>query len=110
MEIQKTKNYKAFDTILGNRVVNKKKVADLVHDIQNGLNLLPYCPIVVYRQGETLKIVDGQHRFEASKKLGSPVHYVECEELDLKKIARLNSRSDKWKNKDFLDCYIRLGV
>ena len=22
----------------------------------------------------------------------------------------MNSRSDKWKNRDFLECYIRLGV
>ena len=110
MEIKNTKNYEAFDTITGNRVVNKKKVERLVEDVRSGLNLLPYCPIVVYNDSGNLKIVDGQHRYETSKKLKLPVYYVECEPLDLKKIARINSRSDKWKNKDFLECYIRLGV
>ena len=82
----------------------------LIEDIQNGLNLLPYCPIIVYEDEDKLRIVDGQHRFTTSKELGFPVYYVICEKLDLRKIARMNSRSDKWKNRDFLECYIRLGV
>lgn len=110
MEILSTTDYSVFEKITGNRILNKKKIERLVEDIQNGLDLLPYCPIVVYRDEEKLKIVDGQHRFETSKKLKRPVYYVECHHLNLRQIARINSRSDKWKNKDFLECYIRLGV
>lgn len=110
MEIKKTKEYEKFDTILGNRIINEKKVERLMDDINKGLNLLPYCPIIVYPEDYQLKIVDGQHRFETSKRLECDVYYVECDPLDLKQIARINSRSDKWRNKDFLDCYVRLGV
>ena len=110
MQIQSTTNYKLFKTITGNRIVNKKKIERLTEDIQKGLNLLPFCPIVVYKEGEYLLIVDGQHRFETSKTIKSPVYYVECEKLSLLQIARLNSRSDKWSNKDFLSCYIKLGI
>jgi|TARA_R100001530_G_C4308923_1_gene152486 hypothetical protein len=110
MEIKTTKDYEKFDTILGNRVINEKKVERLMDDINKGLNLLPYCPIIVYPENGKLKIVDGQHRFETSVRLEEPVFYVECEPLNLKQIARLNSRSDKWGSKDFLDCYVRLGV
>lgn len=108
--INKTNDYSKFSTILGNRIVNEKKVENLMADISDGLNLLPYCPVIVFNEGETLNIVDGQHRFEATKRLELPVHYVVCDQLDLKKIARLNSRSDKWKSTDFLDCYARLGI
>ena len=110
MNIQKTTNYNSFTTITGNRIINKKKVEKLMEDVQNGLNLLPYCPIVVFKDNEKYRIVDGQHRFETSKNLELPVYFVECEELDLRSIARLNSRSDKWSNKDFLECYIKLGI
>jgi hypothetical protein len=110
MDIQQTSNYNLFTTITGNRIINKKKVEKLVDDINNGLNLLPYCPIIVYEDDNELKIVDGQHRFETSQKLNLPVYYVVCDKLDLRQIARLNSRSDKWSNKDFLECYISLGI
>ncbi|MBT0607614.1 ParB/RepB/Spo0J family partition protein [Aequorivita echinoideorum] len=109
-KITVTKEYEKFSTILGNRIINEKKVENLMADISKGLNLLPYCPVIVFRKDNNLKIVDGQHRFEATKRLELPVHYVECEQLDLKKIASLNSRSDKWKNSDFLECYVRLGI
>lgn len=110
MNIQSTTDYGLFEKITGNRLVNQAKIDKLIDDINNGLNLLAYCPIVVYEQDGKLKIVDGQHRFETSKKIESPVYYVVCEKLSLRQIARINSRSDKWKNKDFLECYINLGV
>lgn len=110
MEIQSTTDYSLFSVINGNRVISKKKVTKLECDITDGLNLLPYCPIIVYRDKDKLCIVDGQHRFEVSKLLNSPVYYVICDALNLRQIARLNSRSDKWSNRDFMKCYINLGV
>lgn len=110
MNIKTTEDYGLFVPIDGNRAVNQKKVEALVKDINEGLNLLPYAPIIVYRVDGDLKIVDGQHRFEACKILNHPVHYMECEKLSLKQIARINSRSDKWKQADFLQCYINIGL
>ena len=71
---------------------------------------MPYCPIIVYQKDDKFKIVDGQHRFETCQRIKAEVHFVECEPLTLKQIARINSRSNKWSNKDFLDCYVRLEV
>lgn len=110
MEILKSKDYDQFSTITGNRVISKKKIDSLVSDIKSGLDLLEYCPIIVYKSEDGLMIVDGQHRFETSKKLARPVYYVVCKELDLKQVTLLNSRSDKWKTKDFLNCYIQIGI
>lgn len=110
MEIQKTNEYEKFKIILGNRIINQTKVKRLIDDINAGLNLLPYCPIVVYKKEACFYIIDGQHRFETCKQIESPVYFVECDELELKQIARVNSRSDKWSNSDFLECYIKVGI
>lgn len=109
-KIQFRKDYETFVLLTGNRVVNKLKIEKIKNDIQNGLNLLPYCPVIVFEKDQKLHIVDGQHRFFVSKDLGLPVYYVTSEELNLLQIATMNSKQDKWKEKDFLNCYMELGI
>lgn len=110
MEIQETTNYNNFALLLGNRPVNKQKVHKLKTEAKSGLNLFPYCPIVVYNDGEKLRIIDGQHRFTASKEMQEPIYYVVCEKLTLAQIARLNSNSTNWNSKNYLDCYLKVGI
>ena len=112
MTIQQSENYNLFCTINGNRNVNSKKIEKIIDDINKGLNLLPYCPIIVYKSGfdDTLFIIDGQHRFVVSKKLNLPVYYVLAEAFTLQQIALLNSRQDKWTANDFLRAYIKIGI
>ena len=102
-----TKDYSRFSFIRGNRDISQKKVDKLIASIESGLDLLPYCPIIV---SETMKIIDGQHRFYVSKSLGKPVHYVMCDVTDIRRIAEMNSNTDKWKMKDFVNWYIDLGT
>jgi hypothetical protein len=102
--------YDKFERILGNRNLNQKKIQRIMDDVKVGLNLLSYCPIIVYSEKEQLHIVDGQHRFEVSKQLSLPVYFVLANELNLKQIAMLNSRQDKWTQSDFLRCYINIGI
>lgn len=108
-KIKRTTEYDAFVTILGNRPVNRRKVDNLKSDIESGLDLTGHCPVVVYQTDKGLMIVDGQHRFTACRELAHPIFYVEAPELSLQEIARLNSRSDNWSKKDFLNCYCELG-
>lgn len=108
--IYKTKEYDMFHAINGNRVLNKAKVDKIASDINGGFNMLPYVPIMVSEKQEKLFIIDGQHRLGAAKKLNTYIYYVICKEITLKQIAMLNSRSDKWKAGDFLNCYINLGI
>jgi len=110
MQIFQSTEYHKFKTISGNRNISDKKVKNIIDDIKAGLNLLPYCPIIVYIDNDTFFIIDGQHRFEVSQILKEPVYYVVSEKLNLRQIARMNSRSDKWTNKNFLDCYVNLGM
>ncbi len=110
MGIQQTTDYKSFRTILGNRKISEAKVKKLIQDIEGGLNLLPYCPILVYSNDNLYFIIDGQHRAEVSERLNEPIYFIECNKLTLQQIAKINSRSDKWTNRNFLDCYIKLGL
>lgn len=109
-QILTTKNYDLFNTITGNRNVSQKKIDRIIEDIKNGLNLLPYCPIIVYQDDEGLSIVDGQHRFEVSKQIDCVVYYVLADKLNIQQIALLNSRQDKWSINDFLRAYIKVGI
>lgn len=114
MNIQQSKDYHKFTMIIGNRVLSEKKIKNIIADIKGGMNLLPYCPILVYINNsskQTYEIIDGQHRFEVCKQLKEPVYFVECQEqLSLLQIARMNSRTDKWTNRNFLDCYVNLEI
>lgn len=109
-KIESTKEYDGFVSITGNRNLNQKKINKIIEDINNGLNLLPYCPIIVYQDNEKNMIVDGQHRFEVSKKIDLPVYYVVADKLTLSQIAMMNSRQDKWTINDFLRAYIKVGI
>jgi hypothetical protein len=106
MKIFQETDYKKFRTIKGNRDISKKKVARLVASYKSGIDLFPFCPILV---NEDFYIIDGQHRFCACKELNKSVFYTVVPNFSLQQIARINSDTDKWKNKDFMQCYTRLG-
>ena len=98
-----TKDHKKFKFLPGNRDINEAKIKKLIKDVQNGLNLFQYCPILV---NETMHIIDGQHRFYACIKLKYNIYYVVVPNFSLAEIARLNNNQNRWKMKDFLNCYI----
>lgn len=111
MEIQQTNTYELFENIIGNRILSNAKIDKIVNDVNGGFNMLPYCPIIVSQNNSGhYHIIDGQHRYEVSKRTGNPVYFVVCNTLTLNQIAVLNSRGDKWKANDFLKCYINLGI
>jgi hypothetical protein len=111
MKILESKDYLKFKSINGNRPVNRKKIEKIVSDINDGFNMLPYCPIIVVPiDGGEFHVIDGQHRLECSKVTENPVYYLEHNDITLKQIAQLNSRGEKWKANDFLNCYINVGI
>jgi hypothetical protein len=104
-----TKDYACFKMIEGNRQLSEPKIKRILKDIENGIDLLRYCPILVIEKEGRLQIIDGQHRFYVAKKIGSKVWYIVAEELNLYEIARMNSNTEKWNAKDFINCYSQLG-
>lgn len=101
-----TSQYKAFKFMPGNRIINDRKIKKIINDIDDGLNMLRYCPIVVL---EDMTIIDGQHRFQVCKILKQPVFYIVAKPISLYDVARINSRTERWKPADFLRCYAEVG-
>ncbi len=106
IQIYFSKDYKQFKFIKGNRHINEAKVKKIIRDIDNGLDMLRYCPIVVNNK---MEIIDGQHRYTVCKILKCPVHYVIAGEAELHEIAKINSRTERWKPIDFVRCYMETG-
>ena len=102
-----TREYNQFKILKGNRTLNEKKISKIIKEINGGFNMLPFCPIVV---DEQMNIIDGQHRFEVSKRIESNVFYVVASSTSLYQIAKLNTNTERWKASDFINCYSELGI
>jgi hypothetical protein len=110
VKIYMTHEYSAFSRIKGNRALNTTKIKKMVRDINHGLNFLSDFPLVTNVVDGKLDIVDGQHRYEAAKQTKKPIYYIiRKQRIELDKVARINSIQEKWKPKDFIECYIEKG-
>ncbi len=109
IKVYYSKEYSLFKMIDGNRQLNEPKIKRILKDISNGIDLLRYCPILVIERNGRLEIIDGQHRFYIARKIKSHVWYIIAEEINLYDIARMNSNTEKWKAKDYINCYVQLG-
>jgi hypothetical protein len=104
--------YSDFQILAANREINQGKINRIKKDIEIGIDVLRYCPILVVVKKDSfgddkLFILDGQHRFWVAKQLGKPVHFViVTEEMDMYSIASVNSNTDKWKPEDYINCYV----
>lgn len=102
-----SQNYKDFTFITGNRPLNDLKIRKIIKEIESGNDMLQYYPIQVRVNGDTMTILDGQHRYFISKKLKRPVYYILVnEEKSMPEIAKVNSNVEKWKSKDFINCFV----
>lgn len=102
-----TKEYGQFRFLKGNRDLDEAKIKRIMKSIENGLEFFKYCPIMVNEQGY---VIDGQHRFFVCKKLGLNVYFVVVPDFSLRQVAEMNNNASKWKDRDFMNCYIDTGV
>ena len=108
--VYKTTDYNRFNFINGNRGLNQQKIKDIITDIEAGNDMLSAYPIHVQETSKGLDIPDGQHRFFISRKLKRPVYYIIIgQNKSMADIARVNSNVEKWKQRDFINCYITQG-
>jgi len=103
IHVQQTKDYDLLKNIDGNRSINQLHVKRLSNSMMNK-HLIS--PIIV---NEKYQIIDGQHRFEASKNLDLPVYYIVIPGYELEEVQILNQNSKNWSVNDFLDGYCNLG-
>jgi hypothetical protein len=106
MKIQSTQDYKLFKRISGNRAVNKPHVNRLLEAIKENPETTSYNPILINNDFE---IIDGQHRFDALRKLELPIHYLQVKNLDLDVVQRLNTVAKTWTPIDFARSFAELG-
>jgi len=109
VKVYETTDYNRFMRINGNRSLNNLKIKKMVKDIGEGLNFLADFPIVTSAYQTKLRVHDGQHRLEAAIKAKKPVFYIIRSEMKLDEMAKVNSLQEKWKPKDFVNCYIERG-
>lgn len=101
-----TEDYGQFHFLHGNRDLVESKINKLSRDVEAGLNLFQYCPILVNKD---FFIIDGQHRFYVCKSKKLKVYYCVVPDFTLAQIAKLNNNQNRWTNNDFLNCYIDAG-
>ena len=101
-----TKDYSMFKTQTGNRSKNNRHIAELIKSIKLE-NLLHAQPICVNEQFE---IIDGQHRFQAAKEVGSHIYYYQVNGLGIKQTQRLNSNLKNWNADNFMHSFADNGI
>ncbi len=103
-----TTEYGIFGSISGNRDLNEPKIKRIVKCIlEDKIDLLPYCPILVT---DKLMIIDGQHRRIVAKLTKRQLYFSIVQDFTIRQIAKINQNTTAWKMKDFLNCYIDIGV
>jgi len=101
--INQTTDYSIFKKHPLNREVNKNHVRNLVKSMENKLT---FTLIKVDRE---MRIVDGQHRFEALRQLNKPINYVQDDFTAIDMINE-NTNSKNWGMKNFVERYANEGV
>lgn len=95
-----SKDYDKFGFFAENRPINMQHVNNLAKDLLQN-NFLRKDPIKVTKD---YKIIEGQHRFLAAKRVGAEVYYIidedDLDPLDTMLTANTNQRS--WTAKDFV--------
>ncbi len=104
-DMKKTKNYKMFSLLEYNRDIVENHVKDLMVKIKFS-NDLHLNPIIVT---DDFRVVDGQHRLEAAKRLGEEIYYVVDENFDVSKLTMLNNTRRNWSLADHLKKFRELG-
>lgn len=104
-EIQKTTDYYKFSFLEGNRDLCEKSINKLMRSIDEE-DLTRINPIVV---NSDFEIIDGQHRFEALKRLNKPVYYFVLENAGIETVHRLNLYQRNWTTLDFIKCFAAIG-
>jgi len=104
--IQQTSDYDRFKIIESNRTLKTEHIQNLIKSLTERPDMLKSRPILVNQKWE---IIDGQHRFEASKELKLPIYYVMGKGLGIAEAQRLNSIQRNWNLDDFARSYAMEG-
>jgi hypothetical protein len=103
--ITSTKNYEKFKRVGLNRSIKNKNVERLMKSFELTGGMSMSKPIIVDKE---FNIIDGQHRLEACKRMGIPVHYVVFKD-NTKNIPIYNTYQEKWGLEDYAQYWASQG-
>lgn len=101
----KTNDYSIFKKHPSNRNIDKANLANIMNSLMIK-NLLKFRPIMIDTE---MRVVDGQHRLEAARRLGIEVYYQVHKEAESDEIIILNVNHKNWVREDYLNYYISKG-
>lgn len=101
--VRATTNYDMFSMFSDNRDLKEPNVLKIVTSFKKGKI---DSPIIV---NEEYKVVDGQHRLEAAKRLGVPIAYIVIPGLTIEDCRRMNAFSSVWNTLTYIDSYAKSG-
>ena len=104
--IHKTKDYDKFKHYSFNRTLNE----GLVKRIMESINKIGYIHGKAVIVDKEMSIIDGQHRFEACKRLNLPIYYMVTTGDPQETIIQLNAQQQGWKMADYIDSWAGKGV
>lgn len=108
MKLQYTNNYGLFVPNDDQRKLDQNHAKRLAQSMSK-VGFIPSKPIQCYKRGENLVIVDGHHRYEAAKAIGSTIYYVIEGQESQHMIAAENYLVKKWNKSDFVRTYANRG-
>ncbi len=96
-----TKCYGFFSFMPENRDINKSLVNQLKQSYKDNGYKFP-----IIKVNESLKIIDGQHRFLAAKGLGLPIYFMIFPKYDVNDVITLNVNQKNWCDLDYLHSFL----
>lgn len=101
MPVLKTKDYEIFKRNAANRPYNEDNIKKLMNSIavRNKMHLNP---VIVDKE---MRIMNGQHRVEAAKRIGAEVYYIIDEEAKVEDMILMNANQKNWQLSDYLNYY-----
>lgn len=95
--VYKEEKYGKFKMLLGNRIVEQRRVDTIKKSIiENGWVMNP---IVI---NENWEIIDGQGRFTALRELNMPIYFVVARGAGINECRALNIKQKNWTVKDYI--------
>ena len=103
-QVNYTTNLDMFKLMDNNRPVNQSRVKRIYQSMVNeGLLVIP---ILVNKK---MEIIDGQHRYQASKLSGKGLYYLQVDNYSEEQVVQSNQNSQSWSRKDFMSYFVSKG-
>lgn len=104
LSIYLTATHTVFKRLEENRLINEAHVLSLMDSFSKDGHLFTMVFV-----NEKMEIIDGQHRFEAAKRMDLPVYFMVMPGWGIREVTILNMNSRNWTIVDFMETHAKAG-